>query len=238
MSNEGTVVTSRAWGRRLRAAADAALLVAVILAAGTMVRREWLGHAPGADMLPGISVPDWRDRIPNGSATYGVDSTVVVVLFTDYQCPTCRQMHDYLMSTLARFGRRMTLVTAHFPLPQHPRAVAAANAAECARMDGRFLQMSEQLYRHQSHLLEIRMDSLARLAGVGDIPRYLRCISSRDTLPIVAAGIAAARNLGLRGTPSLIVDGVLLASLPPAERLTEYFQRVMNRPVRQSWRRN
>ncbi len=70
----------------------------------------------------------------------------VVVEFSDYQCPYCKQAHQVLDSVVREVGG--TLVYRHMPLTLiHPEAEGAARAAICAERQGRFREMHDHRMR-------------------------------------------------------------------------------------------
>src|SRR5882724_3016740 len=68
------------------------------------------------------------------------NASVLVVEYTDLQCPSCRRAHETIVKPiLARHGTRIRYELRHFPLRSlHPLALDAAMAAECAADQGKF----------------------------------------------------------------------------------------------------
>lgn len=77
------------------------------------------------------------------------------------------------------------------------------------------------IYRHQSQLESISFDSLARLASVADAGSFHQCMRSDSTDSRIEASMALGRELGLRGTPLVIVDGFVLDRPPRAEEIAK-----------------
>lgn len=79
------------------------------------------------------------------------DATVVLVEYGDYQCPACGAVHPVVNQLMENLGEDVTLVFRHFPLVNlHANALPAAQAAEAAGMQGKFWEMHDKLYEHQS----------------------------------------------------------------------------------------
>lgn len=150
---------------------------------------------------------------------------VRLVAFVDYECPSCAVLHRILTSLEARYRDSIHVTILHFPLRQHPAAVAAANAAECARDQGRFAEMNAGLYREAESVRRGDFWQIARKAGISDSARFNRCTAASDTLARVAAGIATASRLGLPGTPALILEGWLFTQVPTEVRLHKMIER-------------
>lgn len=79
------------------------------------------------------------------------DAPVVIVEYSDFQCPFCRRWYtDVLPELEGRIGGEIALAFAHFPLSQiHPNAEAAHVAAECAGEQGKFWEMHDLLFDRQ-----------------------------------------------------------------------------------------
>jgi protein-disulfide isomerase len=89
-----------------------------------------------------------RDHI-QGSPT----AAITLVEYRDYQCPYCLAAYPILTDLLVQLGDRMRLVYRNFPLSAiHPQAQCAAEAAEAAAAQGRFWEMHDYLFEHQSRL--------------------------------------------------------------------------------------
>jgi protein-disulfide isomerase len=102
--------------------------------------------------------PGAPDKISVGQRpTRGSDiARVVVVEFSDYQCPYCamffRQTLPQLDQEYIKTGK-IKYVFNNVPLDQlHPSAFKAAEAAECARDQGKFWEMHDQIFAHQKTL--------------------------------------------------------------------------------------
>ena len=114
-------------------------------------------------------------------------ASVIVTVFTDFECPFCGRMD----SLLTDYGRRnpglMQIQTVHLPLRMHANARPASHAFECALRQGRAESFVHTLYAHQATFGSISWDSLAAIAGVSSIESFHSCMQS--TIPNeVAAG--------------------------------------------------
>ena len=72
---------------------------------------------------------------------------VMIVEFSDYQCPYCRQVEPVVKSLLAKYGEKVSLAYRDLPLRQiHPQAQIAAEASRCAEEQGKFWEYHDQLF--------------------------------------------------------------------------------------------
>lgn len=136
-----------------------------------------------------------------------LSAPVVVVEFSDYQCPFCaRLVKDIEPEFFRRYvdTGRVRWVFRQLPLTAiHPLAPFAGQAAVCADRQGRFQSMQEALFANRSALSEERIAELA--TAVGLMPaRFQDCLDGpgRDR---VLADLAEASRLRLDGTPTLLV---------------------------------
>jgi protein-disulfide isomerase len=149
---------------------------------------------PDLSSAPVPAVSD-RDHIrgPAGAA--------VVIEYADFECPFCAALHGQLKNRPARVAFR------HFPVrSSHPRAWAAACAAEAAARQGRFWEMHDSLFGDQGRLEDPHLWERARALGL-DLKRF--DADRRDEL--VTARVRADFQTGVRAgvvtTPTLFIDG-------------------------------
>jgi Thioredoxin len=68
------------------------------------------------------------------------NAPVVLVEYADYECPYCQQMEPVLDRIEAEYKGKVALAYKDVPLPMHPRAPKAAEAAHCAGAQGKYLK--------------------------------------------------------------------------------------------------
>ena len=101
---------------------------------------------------------------------------VQLVVFTDFQCPTCRRYAHELHTMVDQYGNKLQVVLKHFPLNEacnpgmtvdlHPRACEAAYAAEAARKQGKFWPFHDKLFATDLRHETTSLDSLAQDLGL------------------------------------------------------------------------
>jgi protein-disulfide isomerase len=131
----------------------------------------------------------------------------VITEFADFQCPVCKRFSESWSLVKERFKDTVALVYIHFPLDNHPHALPAAKASECAGEQGRFAEFADVAYQQQDSLGKKSWFSIAAKAGVRDSSRFMACMSSSDVPERVRIGMKEGRALELRGTPTLFVNG-------------------------------
>jgi protein-disulfide isomerase len=192
-----------------------------LLAAGLLVA------AVSGIALVVAAYPRYWERRPPAPAAVGAPAPasqgpLVVVEFSDYQCPFCAKAHDETKALLA--GRAdVTLVKRHFPLdsecnpavkrPIHPEACELARAAICAEEQGKLPAMDDALFKNQAAKRPI--EEVAAVVGL-DRERLRRCLAAPSTDARLRSDIEAAMRAGLDATPTYLVQGRrYVGTLPP-----------------------
>ncbi|HET7827034.1 MAG TPA: thioredoxin domain-containing protein, partial [Anaeromyxobacter sp.] len=139
---------------------------------------------------------------------------VVVVEFSDYECPYCALAHEDLKALLAE-RPDVKLVKKHFPLDPtcnravpraiHKDACALAAAAVCAEEQGKFSAMDDALFRNQKE--KRPLDEIVREVGL-DVGRFSACFRSPGTQRRIEADVTAGLAVGVKATPTYVVNGV------------------------------
>ena len=153
-------------------------------------------------------------KVPIGTAPQRgpSDAWVTVIEFSDFECPFCGDAAPLVSAILAELPADLRVLYRHFPLPQHPRAVPAALAAECARAqgpapDGHFWAMHDELFAHQTALLDAHLATYAgRIAGL-DTTAWTACLATQPPRDRITADASSASSLGVPGTPTFVVNG-------------------------------
>ncbi|MFT5583158.1 MAG: protein-disulfide isomerase [Cognaticolwellia sp.] len=169
---------------------------------------------------PKASLPVLDFSLPADRPTFSGsdDAPNTLVLFTDYECPYCQMAHQELKSFADRDDLR--IVALNFPLhsdcnagvgtQMHPKACSSAIATECAHQQGRYAEMASRLAMPGSDLSAAGTQALATELDFDSVA-YTRCVEDPATLEQVKADAALGTTLGIRGTPSFVLqkpDGV------------------------------
>jgi len=138
-----------------------------------------------------------------GSAT----APVTLVEYGDYECPYCGQAYPIVKAVQRTLGPRVRFVFRNFPLSEmHPNASNAAEAAEAAGAQGKFWEMHDTLFEHQSALLT--RDLVAHAAGLGlDADRISVELKSHKHAPRVKEDFMSGVKSGVNGTPTFFING-------------------------------
>ena len=127
--------------------------------------------------------------------------------YGDFECPYCRDAAPVLEEVRERFEGRLRFAFRHFPLHEvHPHAIAAALAAEMAGLEGRFWEMHDSLFAPGPPRLR-QPDLREHAESAGVTPDRVVWPATRIVEDRVEAGFNAAVRSGVRGTPTLFVNG-------------------------------
>jgi predicted DsbA family dithiol-disulfide isomerase len=153
------------------------------------------------DLAPPSASVDMANTFVKGNK----DAPVVLVEFADYQCPYCQKVHPELDKLQKQYGDKLAIAYKDFPLPMHPYAEKAAEAARCAGAQGKFWEMHDLLFTDKK--LDVSdLKEQARSLHL-DGPRFDQCLDSGQTAAAIEKDAAEGRRLGLTGTPSFFING-------------------------------
>ncbi len=142
---------------------------------------------------------------------------LVLVEFSDFQCPFCARAQQTLKEFLAKHGDEVTLVYKHLPLTGiHPEAVAAARAAWAAHRQGKFWEFHDELFANQSQLGEEFYVATAQRLGL-NVEKFNRDRRSRAAERAVQRDMDLASQLGIGSTPYFILNGLAFSGAQPLE---------------------
>jgi NhaA family Na+:H+ antiporter len=134
------------------------------------------------------------------------DAPVTLVEYGDYECPHCRQVVPIVRQLQERFGERLRYIFRHFPLSTaHPNAQLAAEAAEAAAAQGKFWEMHELLFAHQTSLDRRHLIQYAAQLGL-DVERFERELADHVHADRVREDFLSGVRGGANGTPTFFLN--------------------------------
>lgn len=171
----------------------------------------------GPEALAELAVPAVQGN-PN--------ARIRIVEFGDYGCPACAQFYSTAKPQIdLAYGESddVSFVYYDFPIVNlHPHAFVAARAARCAGDQGSYWEYHGALFENQSEWSLAPSTPLGRLesyaADLGlDEGEFSSCLRSDAHAEAVTANLELAQNLGVSGTPTLMVsDGSGTAARLPS----------------------
>lgn len=209
----------------LQNAATGVLVVCAVVVTGLLVRRELASGPAGGGQNLGQLVPEWREFARGPHRGGPADAPVVIVEFSDFQCPFCRTLASQLDSIRAENPRSVAVVYRHHPLPSHPHARTAALASECAASQGRFWAMHDALFAGQDSIGVRGWTQYASAAGVPDSLAFHRCMEGNEGEAAIREDLAASTRLNVDGTPTILINQFRVNGTPPLDTLRAYVRR-------------
>lgn len=164
-----------------------------------------------------ILLPPYRVAVdPVGPAKGKDGAPITIVEFSDYECPFCQKAEPTVAQILSAYPDKVRLVFRDFPLPMHPHAPKAAEAAHCAKDQGKFWEMHEKLFANNTQLQVENLKKLARDVGL-DGDKFDKCLDSNEKSQAVSDNMKAGQKFGVNSTPAFFVNGRLLSGALPFE---------------------
>lgn len=141
------------------------------------------------------------------AACTGADAApVVMVIFSDFECPYCALASKLIAVLKRRAGERLRICYKHWPLKYHKKARLAAQAAVAAQIQGQFWKMHDMLYENRQRLDRDDLLDYARQLGL-DLERFSSDLDSPRTQARVQMDGQEAKHLRLSGTPFFFING-------------------------------
>jgi protein-disulfide isomerase len=182
------------------------IIIAILVVAGLFFLFTQGGSGSDSKLYK-AGIPNALDNT-KGNAS----STVVLMEYSDFQCPACRAYYPVMRQLMQEFGDRVQFVYRHFPLTGiHANAEFAARAAQAAANQGKFWEMHDILFEKQEEWAEKGdapkyFESYAKLIGL-DVDQFNRDFRSKQVKDFVASQRIHALSSGLQGTPSFYLNG-------------------------------
>jgi protein-disulfide isomerase len=201
----------------------------VLVGAGILLYQVlgWGGEAAREPVEVALS-PAELQRV-EGIAMGREDAPVVIYEFGDFQCPACGQYATFvtplIKEQLVEPGL-VRFVYYDFPLTSiHPNAFLAARAARCAEEQERFWGYHDILYARQPtwSVMEDPTDYFVELAGEAglEVDPFEACLRSDRYAEEVTRSLRLGESLGVRGTPTIFVNGKRLPQPPTFSELEQ-----------------
>lgn len=200
-----------------------AVCCAVVVTTRSLHQAPVQGAIAAPQRLPDLTIgpDDWDAILATGGRVGPAAATLQLAVFTDLECPYCRQFaNDYWPRLQTKYGTGIALIVVHLPIMGHPFARQAARALECAGEQERYAQYFRAVTVHSAPLTDRALEQIADSAHVPQPTRFRDCLASQRPVRAIVAGEALATQLGITGTPAFVINGkVAIRGLPTFERL-------------------
>jgi protein-disulfide isomerase len=180
-----------------------------------------------------IDAPRYQVSVAADDPSLGPPTApVTLVEFSDFQCPFCARVMPTLKKVKEAYGDRVRIVWKDFPLTSiHPQAFKAAEAAQCARDQGKFWELHDALFTNQQALQPDDLKKHAAAVGL-DLAKFNACFDASKYGERVQQQMSAGTQLGVTSTPSIFINGRLVSGAQPYE----VFARIIDEELQRSGR--
>ncbi len=166
-----------------------------------------------------------RVRGDVGPSIGDANAPVVLIEYTDFQCPFCKRYHDRTFAEIKKNyvdTGKVRYVVRDLPLSFHEQAEPSAIGARCAAEQGRYWPVREVLFAEPKNLSAEFVRKTVVAAGA-DAARYDACVKNPAIAAAVQADAEDAVNAGVDGTPGFVIgrrkgaeiEGTVMAGAQP-----------------------
>lgn len=134
---------------------------------------------------------------------------ILWIEYSDLECPFCKRLHDSgaIKNLEAKYGSKLALAFKHYPLPFHPQAMPAAQAAECVGEAGgsaKYFAFVESIFAKGTPSQDV-IDAAVKEAGL-NAATIKKCVDSGKFKAQVDAHMAeGSSKFGVNGTPGNVL---------------------------------
>ena len=163
------------------------------------------------------------DVLPEDPSRGPADAPIVLVEFSDFQCPYCQRATETIAQLVEQYGDQIRLVYKDYPLPSHPEAFKAAEAGNCANEQGLFWELHDKMFETQDALDVEALKTYATELGL-DEGAFAACLDEGRFAAHVEGDLALGREYGVSSTPTIFINGRTVMGAVPFETFDEIIQ--------------
>ena len=174
----------------------------------TKGQQQILAKAPAAAPKAPQEDPNKVYTIPAGNsyAKGPANAPVVIVEFSDFQCPFCAQAATLMDQVTNAYPNDVRFIYKNYPLPFHKEAMPAAKAAIAAGKQGKFFEMHDKLFQNQRALSADFYTKAAQEIGL-DMEKFKKDMEDDSTQALINEEMKQAQQADVRGTPTVFING-------------------------------
>jgi protein-disulfide isomerase len=179
-----------------------ALLFTQINLAPSLVPMLTGNNVDGTPSLEGREVSTENLKLRGNS-----DAQIVLVEFSDYECPFCNRFHEAPKNIVANSNGKVAWAWKHYPLPFHPQAEPTAIAAECVKeLAGveQFWSYTDTMMNNFDKLNDTLRASEAGKLGI-NAANFSTCLKNPEMKTRVSNDLNEGSSLGVNGTPNTFI---------------------------------
>jgi protein-disulfide isomerase len=150
------------------------------------------------------------------------DAPVVMIEFSDFNCPYCRKFHQETFSVLMKkYEGQIHFVYRDFPVVGGGQVgTLAAQAANCAAEQGDYWAYHDALFSGKYNLDQTGFQNYAVELGL-DEAALSECLASGRYQAEVESDLRYGADLGVTGTPTFFINGIPLVGAQPLSNFAQ-----------------
>jgi protein-disulfide isomerase len=176
-----------------------------------MVSNQLTNTQPTAEpKATGSLTSDDIAKLTKDTYVKGDESAQILwIEYSDLECPFCKRLHDSgaIKNLEAKYGDKLALAFKHYPLPFHPTAMPAAQAAECVGEAGgsaKYFAFVESIFVKGTPSQDI-INAAVKEVGL-NADTIKKCVDSGKFKARVDAHMAeGSSKFGVNGTPGNVL---------------------------------
>jgi protein-disulfide isomerase len=174
--------------------------------------------APAAAAEKGPEEDKTVYKVADGTSyTKGVKNpSLDIVIFSDFQCPFCGRVEPTLKQMEKEYGGKARFTWKNYPLPFHPNAQPAAEAAMAAGAQGKFWEMHDKLFANQQQLDRATYEKYAQELGL-DMAKFKADLDANKYKDAIDGEQKEGTAVGVSGTPAVFINGRKISGAYPFE---------------------
>jgi protein-disulfide isomerase len=221
---------------------DRLALLTLLLAglAGSIIVMLWLLAGRPNRSAPGDAPDRLQDEtfstlVSSGNRLGDTRAPAVLLVYNDYRCGFCLELHRNLERLRARYPQHLSIIYKNFVETSSAigRQYLVPLGVACAAEQDAFEEYHVAAFSN-THVLEYADAPwiLAEAAAIPDTAAFRVCMESRRYVTDVRVEYDEARQLGVRGTPTLFLNGIPIVGSVPLGILDSLIVSELPRPAK------
>ena len=159
------------------------------------------------------------------------DAKITMFEFSDFQCPYCGRSQATINQIYNKYKGNIKVVFKHLPLSIHAKAKPAARAAMAAGEQGKFWEYKLKLMATMQNWgggnEKALFTQYAKELNL-DIKKFEEDQKKESFGKIIADDMAVAQKIGARGTPTFVINGVIVRGAQPLKHFEKVIEKLLN----------
>ena len=173
-----------------------------------------------ADLAILIQPPKVEFNVGDAPSIGPRDAPVLLVEFTDYQCPFCSRARPTINQVLDTYKGKVRYALKDFPLSFHRESFKAHEAAHCAGEQGKYWDLNKKIWENQK---SIKLEDLKKYAQEIRLntQKFNQCLDEGKFSERVRTSLEEGQAVGVSGTPAFFINGRMISGARPFENFKE-----------------